>query len=238
MKVNSKSILVFIWALSLFCLWAKVADSCPACWSGYGPGAERFNKPLAELSNLYEIEGRGALPEIRRILKTTNDPMLQQRALEYIVILNDVESIPLLENLLLEVVKRVSFTSFGVTLDPGPFQTRLKVAHTLAAFGKISVADRIWKKYARLDLQRKSEIPYILNALGDPQLTKRVMEIIDRHEDHQLMVGALNVLAIGGSKDAVPFLQKKETEWKENKIEYSVLRIKAQQAIFKIKERT
>ena len=228
---------------------AGIAEGCPACWAGYGTGAERFNKALAELRILYEKERRAALPEIRELLKTTNDPMIQQRALEYIAELKDVESIPLLEDLLSDLTKRVAFTTFGVSLDPGPFQTRLKTAHTLAFLGQIRAADKIWKKYDRMDRARKSEVPYILHALGDPKLNRRLVEIINRSEDHQLMVGALNILAIGGDDKILTFLrtkifdwEKKKTETKESSnplttIQYSVLKIKAEQAVFQIEQR-
>ena len=224
--------------------------ACPACWAGYGPGAERFNKDLADLRSLYETHGRGALPKIRDILKATNDPMVQQRALEYIAELSDVESIPVLENLLSDLTKRVAFTTFGVTLDPGPYQTRLKIAHTLASLGSTDVADKIWKKYPRMDHERKSEVPYILNALADPKICTRLKDILEVAEDYQLMIGALNVLAIGGDETVVPFLQVKISEWKMKKqdtrsvsnpftsVEFSVLKIKAEQAIFQIEQRT
>ena len=204
-----------LWMLLLMillsCSMAYRAEACPACWAGYGAGAERFNKDLADLRALYEKQGRGALPKIRNILKTTNDPMIQQRALVYIVELRDVESIPVLETLLFDLTKRVAFTTFGVTLDPGPYQTRLKIAHALTALGSTGAADKIWKKYPRMDHARKSEVPYILNALADPKLCIRLMKIIDTAEDYQLMIGALNVLAMGGDQRVVPFLQGKAT---------------------------
>jgi hypothetical protein len=111
------------------------------------------------------------------------------------------------------------------------------------------MADKIWRRYDRIDFARKSEIPYVLNALGDPRLNERLSDIVNRCEDHQLMVGALDVLAIGGNEKVLPFLGSKIDEWRKKQtetnvaassfspVEYSIWRIKAEQAIIKIEER-
>ena len=234
----------------LFCLYTKVnlADACAGCWVGYGPGAERYNKALADLRILYETQGKVALPQFKSTLKQSNDPLVQKRAIEYIADLEDTEAGPLLEAILYELVKRVSFSAFGV--QSTPFQTRLTAAHTLARLGSTRIADKIWQRYSRIDLARKSEVPYILNALGDPKLSDRLIEIVVRCEDHQLVVSALTVLAIGGNEKALPFLKMKVDEWRTSSaataaasdsftaVEYSIWRIKAEQAILKIKERS
>jgi HEAT repeat protein len=223
------------------------AAACPACWAGYGPGAERFNKVLADLRIMYEIQGREALPQIKKVLKQSNDPLVQKRAIEYIADLEDTAAIPLLEDILYDLVKRVSFSVFGV--DSIPFQTRLSAAHALANLGVCRMAEKIWDRYDRIDPARKSEVPYLLNALGDPELNERLSDIVNRCEDHQLMVGALDVLAIGGNEKVLPFLKQKIDQWRRgpaenssntiqfSSVEYSVWRIKAEQAIMKIEER-
>lgn len=229
-------------------LGGKVAQGCAGCWSGYGPGDERYNKPLADLRILYEKEGRAALPVIREALQTNRDALVRLRAATYIAELKDLDSVPVLEQMLSELFKRVSFGTFGVG-TPG-FQVRLKVAHVLASLGPTNMADRIWERYGRLDIQKKMEVPYLLNALGDPRLTERLKEVLDQSQDHQLMMGSLEVLAIGGDFQALPFLRSKYVEW-ENKggevsssanpdappIFYPVLRIKAEQAVLQINER-
>ena len=224
-----------------------LAEACPACWTGYGPGAERFNKPLADLRILYETQGKDALPQIKKILKQSNDPIVQKRAIEYIAELEDANAIPLLEDILYDLVKRVSFSTFGV--ETVPFQTRLVAAHTLAKIGSFRMADKIWSRYDRVDFARKSEIPFVLNALGDPRLNERLSDIVNRYEDHQLMVGALDVLAVGGDEKVLPFLKSKIDEWQNrpaetdsaagsySPVEYSIWRIKAGQAVMKIEER-
>jgi hypothetical protein len=155
---------------------AVPAQACPACWAGYGPGAERFNKPLADLRIMYESEGQDALPRIKIILKQSNDPLVRKRAIGYIAELEDAGAVPLLEDILYDLVKRVSFSTFGV--DSMPFQARLAAAHTLANLGHIGMADKIWRRYDRIDIARKSEVPYVLNALGDPKLFQRLSDII------------------------------------------------------------
>ena len=197
---------------------------------------------------MYESQGRDALPQIKKVLKASNDPLVQRRAIEYIAELEDVNSIPLLEDLVSDLVKRVSFSTFG--FGSIPFQTRLKAAHTLANLGSTGLADKIWNRYDRLDWPRKSEVPYILNALGDPNLSERLLRILDRYENHQLMVGALDVLSMGGDEEALPFLRLKIAQWGNKPanvddseksftpVEYSVWRIKAQQAILKIEDRS
>ena len=227
---------------------AGFADACPACWAGYGPGAERFNKALADLRIIYETRGKEALPQIKGVLKQSDDPLVQKRAIEYITDLEDAGAVPLLENILYELVKRVSFSSFGV--ESIPFQTRLSAAHALARLGAGGMADKIWDRYDRIDFARKSEVPYILNALGDPALNERLSSILNRCEDHQLMVGALDVLAIGGNQKVLPFLRLKIEQWGKrpidnnaaaisfSSVEHSVWRIKAEQAIIKIEDRS
>ena len=37
--------------------------ACAGCWSGYGKGDERFNKPLADIRIIYEKEGQKELLE-------------------------------------------------------------------------------------------------------------------------------------------------------------------------------
>ena len=235
----------------LICLFisfnAGLAGACPACWVGYGPGAERFNKALADLRILYETRGKAAIPQIRQALKTSNDPLVQKRAIEYIVSLEDGDAVPLLEDVLYDLVKRVSFSTFGV--ESMPFQTRLAAAHSLADLGSVNMADKIWSRYDRIDYPRKTEVPYILNALRDPRLSERLAHILNRCEDHQLMVGALDVLAVGGDEKAVPFLREKVEAWRAepsgsdgstrpfSPVEYSVWRIKAEQALLKIEAR-
>jgi hypothetical protein len=225
-----------------------LAEACAGCWVGYGPGAERFNKALADLRIIYETEGKDALPQIKKVLKQSNDPLVQKRAIGYLAELEDTDAVPLLEDILYDLVKRVSFSTFGV--ESIPFQTRLAAAHTLANLGSIKMADKIWRRYERIDFARKSEVPYVLNALGDPRLNERLSDIVNRCEDHQLMVGALDVLAMGGNEKVLPYLRLKIDEWQNgpvesnsevgsfSPIEYSIWRIKAEQAILKIEERS
>ena len=102
-----------------------------------------------------------------------------------------------------------------------------------------------------MDLNRKSEVPYLLNALEDPNLTERLLIILNRAEDHQMMVGALNVLAAGGRTPALPVLREKAKQWEgesdqpvntSNPVKpilyYSVLEIKAKRAIDEIEDRS
>ena len=246
----TKSKYIWLFLLILF-VWhglGSYAEPCPACWIGYGPGQERFNKPLADLRKIYEKEGRDALPYIKEALRTSPDPLVMRRAANYIVELNDTYSIPLFEDMLSVLVKRVAFSSFG--LDTYDFKGRLAVAHALVNFGPTKLGDKIWKKYDRLDLKRKEEVPYILNALKDPHLDDRLLEILNREEDHQLMMGALDVLAIGGSTETLPVLKSKVVEWSDKSTEtvdtnpdtpvlyYSALRIKAERSISAIEERS
>ncbi len=242
----------YIWLLLLIPLvWhtlGSLAHGCAGCWAGYGPGQERFNKPLADLRKIYEEQGRDALPYIKEALKTSKDPLLMRRAAGYIVELNDTESLPLFEDLLSVLLKRVAFSSFG--LDTYDFQGRLAVAHALVNFGPTKLGDKIWERYDRLDFNRKSEVPYILNALQDRKLDERLLEILNREDDHQLMMGALDVLAIGGSTDSLPVLRSKIVEWSNKSTEtvdtnpdtpvlyYSALRIKAERSISAIEERS
>lgn len=243
----------YLWLLFLVILCCPClggyAEGCAGCWVGYGSGDERFNKPLADLRILYEKEGKMALPAIREAVRTHIDPMVKKRAIEYLVELTDLESIPLLEDMLSELIKRVSFSSFGT--DSIDFQTRLRISHALAQLGSKGFGDRLWEKYDRLDQPRKSEVPYLLNGLGDPHLSDRLLVIINRGEDHQLMLGAIEVLAMGTDTKALPFLRSKMFEWEGKNPEvqesgkphppliyYSVLRIKAEQACFAIEERT
>ena len=240
-------ILQFLIIICSFNAAGGPAEACPSCWAGYGPGAERFNKPLADLRIMYETQGKDALPQIKKVLKTSNDPFVQKRAIEYIAELDDAGAVPLLEDILYELVKRVSFSTFGV--ESIPFQTRLAAAHTLANIGYIRMADKIWLRYDRIDFARKSEVPYVLNALNDPRLNERLADIVTRCDDHQLMVGALDVLAVGGDAKILPFLRLKIDEWRNKPVdaniagrsftavEYSIWRIKAQQAVIKIEER-
>ena len=77
------------------------------------------------------------------------------------------------------------------------------------------------------------------------------MEILNGEENHQLMLGALDVMAIGGDAKSLPFLRKKVVELRNIGTKtiakpkpgapvfyYPVLRIKAERAISAIEERT
>ena len=132
-------------SLLIVSLWSATADhaqACFACWAGYGPGEERLNKPLADLRVVYETKGREALPYIRQALMTSTDPLVIKRAGDYIVELKDRESIPYLEDVLSQLLKRVAFSTFGIG-TPG-YQGRLAVAHALAELNPPSIADQIW----------------------------------------------------------------------------------------------
>jgi hypothetical protein len=241
----------YIWLFLLIPLvWHGLGcsvEACEACWAGYGSGDERFNKPLADLRKIYEKEGRNALPYIRQALMTSPDPLVKRRAAGYIVELGDTDSIPLLEDMLLALVKRVAFGTFG--LSTYDFQGRLIVAHTLVKFGRTEIGDRIWEKYDRLGVKRKSEVPYLLNALEDPKLTERLLEIVNRKENHLLMMGALAVFAIGGTTEDRPALRSKVKEWSAEPSEptddshpdppaYPALIMMAERAISAIEKRT
>ena len=76
------------------------------------------------------------------------------------------------------------------------------------------------------------------------------MIILDKAQDYQLMVGALNVLATGGSAAALPVLKEKtaQLEAKDNQpvdtsnpvkpiLYYSVLEVKAKRASDAIEKR-
>ena len=222
-------------------------EACEACWSGHGSNDERFNRPLADLRKIYEKEGRNALPYIRQALMKSPDPFVVRRAAGYIVELGDTDSIPLFEDLLLTLVKGGTSSTFG--LGTHDSKRRLTVAHALVKLGSTEIGDRIWEKYDRLDVKRKSEVPYVLNALEDPKLTERLLEIVNRKENHLLMMGALYVMAIGGTTEALAPLRSKVEEWGAEPSEsvddsnpdppaYSALVIMAERAISAIEERT
>ena len=241
----------YIWLLLLIPLfWHGLGcyvEACEGCRVGHGSRDERFNRPLADLRKIYEKEGRNALPYIRQTLMTSPDPLVISRAAGYIVELGDTDSIPLFEDMLLALVKKVAFGTFG--LGTSDFQRRLIVAHTLVKFGPTETGDRIWEKYDRLDVKPKSEVPYLLNALEDPKLIERLLEIVNRKENHLLMMGALAVLAIGGTPEVLAPLRSKVEEWSAEPGEpiddshpdppaYPALVIMAERAISAIEERT
>ena len=112
------------------------------------------------------------------------------------------------------------------------------------------MGNRIWVTYDRMDRNRKAEVPYILNALRDPSLDKRMISILNKAEDHHLMLGALEVLAMGGSAKAIPYLESKAKEWRNKGsrtgvnpspvtqvIDFKSLSIRADNAIFLIERR-
>ena len=85
---------------------------------------------------------------------------------------------------------------------------------------------------------------------GEPAPKVRLQRDLNRAEDHQMMVGALNVLAAGGNTAALPVLREKAGQWQvkmdqpidsPNTVKpifyYSVLEIKAKRAIDAIEER-
>jgi hypothetical protein len=248
-KVSKKICVDLILVLIVYFLQGTIANACPLCGLAVDESAdERFNKPLANLRILYEQNGKDALPDIREVLKISTDPAVIQRAANYLVDLDDRESIHQMESMLLDLVKQVAFTTFGFG-TPG-FHSRLSVAYALRRFGPTIVGDRIWEKYDRLDWNRKSEVPYILSALKDPHLDERMATILNKEEDHQLMQGALEAMIVSGSHQSLPFLRSKVKAWvnKPNgigtnprpeaaTINYKWLRMKAETAIFFIDNR-
>lgn len=241
----------YLWLLLLtaFCshLFGDSAQGCAACVAAGKLAKERENKAFYALRILYEKKGRAALPLFRRALQLEDNPPAQMRAVGYVADLNDTESIPQLERILSELFKRVSFSRFGV--ETAEFQKRWIVAYALGTLGASGIAERIWARYDRFTLAKKTEVPQILAALGDPLLTEHLMGIINRCEDHQLMIATLNALAKGGNAEAVPFLRSKIIEWEskaaetsgrvdpDTGVDYFVLSRKAAQVIPKIEER-
>jgi hypothetical protein len=234
----------------LLCLGlAGHARACAGCWAGYGKGDERYNKPLADCRIIYERDGRDAIPYLRKVLQTSTDPLVIKRAAGYIIELNDTGSIPLLEDMVYMLTKRVAFGAFG--FGTYEFAGRLAASNALVQFGKSQeVADRIWERYDGLSLDRKTEVAHLLNALQDANLDERLLAILEMKEDHQLMVGALDTLASSGTPAVVPVLEAKVEEWsradggnQDNAnpeapvIYYAALRIKAEKAILDIQER-
>lgn len=247
-KMTSKIWVDLIFILIVFFLQTTVAQACGACAAVDQSDDESINKPLADLRAVYEQKGKDALPDIREALKISTDPWIIQRAANYLVDLDDREAIRQMESILLDLVKQVAFTTFGLS-TPG-FQSRLSVANALRRFGPTTVGDRIWEKYDRLDWNRKNEVADILCALKDPHLEERMVAILNREEDHQLMQGALEAMAVGGSQQFLPFLRSKIEAWVdkpngigtnprpgEPTIYHKILIIKANTAIFSIESR-
>ncbi len=244
---KGKYLLLFL-LISLFShLLGGNAKGCSACVAAGNLANESKNKAFYALRILYERKGRAALPFIRRGLKMHNNPPTQMRAIAYISELNDTESIPQLEKILSELVKRVSFSTFG--LKTTDFRRRWIVAYALGTLGAPGMADKIWRRYDQFDLRRKMEVPSILAALGDPKLTEHLMGILGRCEDHQLMIVTLDTMATGGNAQSLPFLRSKIVEWEakaaetsgsaniDTQLDYFVLSRKAMQIIPKIEER-
>jgi HEAT repeat protein len=248
-KMTKKICVDLIFVLIVFFLQGTVAHACPGCGLAVDESAdERFNKPLADLRIVYEQKGKDALPDIREALKTSTTPAVIQRAANYLVDLDDKESIHQMESMLLDLVKQVAFTTFGLG-TPG-FKSRLSVAYALRRFGPTTIGDRIWEKYDRLDWNRKSEVAHILSALKDPHLDERMVAIVNKEEDHLLMQSALEMMADGGSHQLLPFLRSKVEAWVnkpngigtnprpgEPTINYKLIRLKAETAIFFIDSR-
>ncbi len=241
----------YLWLLLLIAFFSHLlggnAEGCAACEAAGRLANESENKAFYALRILYERKGREALPFIRRGLKLDNNPPVQMRAAAYIAELNDTESIPQLEKILSELVKRVSFSAFG--LKTTDFRRRWIVAYTLGTLGAPGMADRIWARYDRFTLSKKMEVPSILAALADPKLTEHLMGIITKCEDHQLMIVTLDTMATGGNAQSLPFLRSKIVEWEakaaensgsvniDTQFDYFVLSRKAAQIIPKIEER-
>ena len=241
----------YLWLLLLipFCshFLGGSAVGCAACVAAGKLARERDNRAFYALRILYEKKGRAALPLFRRALALDDNPPAQMRAAGYVADLNDLESIPQLEKILSELFKRVSFSSFGI--ETADFQKRWIVAYALGTLGAPGIAERIWERYDRFTPAKKTEVPQILAALGDSRLTEHLVGIINRCEDHQLMMATMEVLGKAGNAEAVPFLRSKIIEWEvkaaetsgpidaDTGMDYFVLGRKAAQVIPKIEER-
>lgn len=248
-KMTKKIYVGLVYGLIAFFLQGSFLHACPFCGAAVDKMYdESFNKPLADLRIVYERKGKEALPDIREVLKTSTCPAVIQRAANYLVDLDDRESIRQMESMLLDLVKQVAFTTFGLGTDG--FHSRLSVAYALRRFGPTAFGDRIWEKYDRLDWGRKSEVAHILSALKDPHLDERMITILSKEEDHQLMQGALEAMIVSGSHESLSFLRSKVKAWVnkpngigtnpragEPTINYKWLRMKAETAIFFIDNR-
>jgi HEAT repeat protein len=248
-KIVKKIYVGLVFVLIVLFLQGTVAQACPFCDAPVDKMYdEGFNKPLADLRIVYERKGKEALPDIREALRTSTCSAVIQRAANYLVDLDDRESIHQMESMLLDLVRQVAFTTFG--FGTHGFHSRLSVAYALRRFGPTTVVDRIWERYDRLDWSRKSEVAHILSALKDPHLDERMATILNKEEDHQLMQGALEALIVSGSHQSLPFLRSKVKAWSdkpngiginprpgEPTINYKWLRMKAETAIFFIDSR-
>ena len=164
---------------------------------------EGFNKPLADLRIVYERKGKDALPDIREVIKTSTCPAVIQRAANYLVDLDDRESIRQMESMLLDLVKQVAFTTFGL----GTRWISFPPVRGLCL-------EKIWtnrpseiesgKSMIGLTGAGKDEVPYILSALKDPHLDERMATILNKEEDHQLMQAALEALIVDREPSVPP----------------------------------
>ncbi len=239
---------IFFLILSIWRGPGSMAGACLFCQANFDPMNGSFNQPAAELIKTYKRDGRDALPYIREQLMTSTDPSLIQTAVKYIVELDDTESVPIMEDLISSLTKRVAFGVFGI--GSSEFHCRMVLSHALVNFGAGErMADKIWRKYEQMSFERKTEVPFILNALEDPILEERLMDILDREEHQQLMVGSLHVLRVVGRPQALPGLRKKVGEWTKKKeegfsnrdqsrpVHYIPLIIEAEMAISAIEDR-
>jgi len=240
----------YLWLLLLVPLGLHLfggnAEGCAACVAAGKLARESENKAFYALRLLYEKEGSRALPVIRRALRLDNNPAAQMRAAGYISDLNDTKSVPELERIMSELFKMVSFSEFGI--DTADFKRRWIVAYTLGTLRAPGVAERIWARYDRFTSAKKTEIPYILSALSDTKLTEHLSAILDRSDDHELMMATLDAMATAADAKAIPFLKSKIVKWEAKaretsgpvdiatQVDFFVLSRMAEQVIPKIEE--
>ncbi len=191
-----------------FLLLARPAGACIICHDNETSGEKEVQVLLRE-------KGRGAIPELREILACSHSAHLRAKivAARELGRLRDRESIAVLKQIVLEIIKADSLSHFGaITIE---HSLREVAATSLQQMGVEGIGEEIWRKWRELSLERQEELPRIFYCLGVPGLEDKLLEMLSSPGNELVEFQSVLELRRSGTSRSIPQLKETLAGWEK-----------------------
>lgn len=160
-------------------------------------------------------EGRALIPELREIVTCRHTEHFRQRllAIETLGEFEDAGAVPILQEIVLEILNPASLSSFGPYLPEA--ELRATAARALGRLESSPSAARIFAAREGLSLERQREIPRLLGELREPGALEMLSTILSASSDDETAFQAVIQLRRLGTRSQVPAVEARLAGWEE-----------------------
>ena len=191
-------------ALLIFC-----GTSCLACLIC----EDQLSPDEASLERLIREKGKEAIPALRDILCCTDRTPIRLKiiAARELGKFQDRKSLPILENILMEIMDPESDSDFGV--GTSAHTLRYAAGRALARMGETSAGGTIRKNWRDLPPQRQEELPSLFFSLGLERLQQAQLEILKNAGHPRVEFQVMVELRRSGDRKAIPAVESAIKRW-------------------------